>query len=325
MPKAHKPLTFPERQIIEDQLARKKSHRKIASLLSRDHTVITREIRRSGRLNPYSAVKAQLRADQKLLGKRKKKLETDLPLRIRILGFLRKLDSPEQIAGRLKKESEGQLVISHETIYQYIYSDEGKQAGLYKYLRTNRLRRRLRGNRKTQGSKIPERVSIHERPAEVASKSRYGDWESDTVESGRNGKGGLSVQYERKSQTCRIHKLTTKQAAETTEAITKTIDSLPLYLFKTITFDNGTEGTEHTEIRDQFDIGTYFCDPYCSWQKGGVENLNKLIRQFFPKKTDFSKVSEEEIQTVQENLNNRPRKGLDYRTPNEVLAEVING
>ena len=156
-------------------------------------------------------------------------------------------------------------------------------------------------------------------------KTRYGDWESDTVESGRTGKGALSSHYERKSQTCRLHKLVNKQAEATNEALAKTRDSLPDYLFLTITFDNGMENIKHTELKQEFGIETYFCDPYCSWQKGGVENLNKLLRQYFPKKTDFSKITEEEIYAVQEKLNNRPRKSLNYRTPSQVLAELTGG
>jgi IS30 family transposase len=322
MSKKRKPLTYEERQIIESELIEKKSFRKIGAMLDREHTDISRELERNaGKLLPYSADRAQLHADKRLLGKKTKILETNLPLKKYVIDSLRNLNSPEQIAGRLRKQTTnppGQ--VSHETIYKFVY--EGKE--LYKYLRTSRKKRRKRGKRKSRNT-ILERISIHQRPEEVIAKSRYGDWESDTVESARSSKSGLSVQYERKSQLCRIHRVPNKKAEATNEAIMKTIDSLPLYLFKTLTLDNGTEGARHTEIRDEFEIETYFCDPYCSWQKGGVENLNKLIRQFFPKRTDFSKVSEEEIYVAQENLNNRPRKGLDYRTPNEVLAEVTGG
>lgn len=290
--------------------------------MDRGHTDISREVKRNGgTLLPYSADRAQLRADKRLLGKKSKMLETNIRLKKYVTDSLRRLDSPEQIAGRLRKKfSESLGQVSHETIYKFIYAE----SGLSQYLRTARKRRRKRGKR-TSRNNITERVSIHQRPEEVTAKSRYGDWETDTVESRRGSKSGLSVQYERKSQLCRIHKIPNKESKETKEAIMKTIDSLPLHLFETLTLDNGTEGAKHMEIRDEFGIETYFCDPYCSWQKGGVENLNKLIRQFFPKKTDFSEISDEEIYAVQENLNNRPRKGLDYKTPNEVLDEVTGG
>jgi len=134
---------------------------------------------------------------------------------------------------------------------------------------------------------IPDRISIHDRPEIVDERTRNGDWESDTVESGRRDKNHLSVQYERSMQLCRINRIDSKKADDTNEAIAKTVDSLPIWLFETITFDSGSENAKHTEIRDNFDIETYCCDPYCSWQKGGVENLNKLIRQYFPKKNGF--------------------------------------
>jgi IS30 family transposase len=322
MPKQRRPLLYGERQIIETGLIEKKSFRKIGKILNRNHTDIAREAKRNaGKFLPYSADRAQICADKRLLNKKTKILETNISLKKYVVDSLRRLDSPEQIAGRLRERSTKLLEkISHETIYKFIYAEKG----LHQYLRTARQKRRKRGQRKSRNH-ILERVSIHERSSEVAAKSRYGDWETDTVESGRNGESGLSVQYERKSQLCRIHKIPNKKSVETNEAIMKTIDSLPLHLFATLTLDNGTEGARHMEIRDEFGIETYFCDPYCSWQKGGVENLNKLIRQFFPKKTDFSKISEEEIYAAQENLNNRPRKGLDYRTPNEVLIEVTGG
>jgi IS30 family transposase len=322
MPKQRRPLTYTERQLIETALVARKSFRKIAAQIGRAHTDVAREVRRnSGKLLPYSADRAQIRAEKRQLGKKTKILETNIPLKKIVVDSLRRLDSPEQIAGRLRKNFDRSLgSVSHETIYKFVYS----QSGLHHYLRTARKKRRRRGQRNSRNS-IPERVSIHRRPAEVAAKSRYGDWETDTVESRRGGRGGLSVQYERKSQLCRVHKIPDKTAAATNLAIAKTIDTLPLYLFETLTWDNGTEGSRHAEIRNEFDIDTYFCDPYCSWQKGGVENLNKLLRQFFPKGTDFAAISDEEIHAVQENLNNRPRKGLGWKTPNEVLSEVTGG
>jgi IS30 family transposase len=326
---AHTLLTYEERKIIEKRLLEKKSMRNIADELSRDHTVIGREVRRnSGEHLPYSADRAQLYATKRLKDKNKciGKLEGNDELKEVIIKKLHIEWSPEQIGGWLKeqcKDPPGQ--ISHETIYKYIYSPEGKEKKLWLHLRTGRHKRKNHGSRKKQCDRIPDRTSIHERPDEINEKTRYGDWESDTVESIRTGKGALSSHYERKSQACRLHKLCSKKAKETTEKLIQTKDSLPDHLFLTVTFDNGSENTEHTELKAEFGIETYFCDPYCSWQKGGVENLNKLIRQYFPKKTDFSKVSEEEIYEVQEKLNNRPRKSLNYRTPNQILTELTGG
>lgn len=325
MKQVRKPISFKEREEIERMLEKKKSYRSIGLQLGRGHTVIKREVERNtGDYLPYEAQKAQKRAEKRRYGKRKRKLQQNEELREYVVEKLCDEWSPEQIAGRLEEQEEKPPGnVSHESIYQYIYSEEGRKEKLYRHLRTYRSLRRKRGRRKSRKQRIPERISIHERPEIVETKGRYGDWEGDTVESARTGQGGISVHYERKSQLCRIHQLENKEAKKTEESWMKTIDSLPLHLFLTFTFDNGTENVNHISLRKEFDIETYFCDPYSSWQKGGVENCNKLIRQYFPKKTDFSKVSEEKIYAVQEKLNDRPRKSLRYRTPNEVISDLL--
>ncbi len=136
-------------------------------------------------------------------------------------------------------------------------------------------------------------------------------------------KNTLSVQYERKTMLCRLRKLKSKEAVETERAVAESVESLPNELWQSITRDNGTENAKHLNTLNAFNIQSYFCDAYASWQKGGVENLNKLIRQYLPRKTDMSKISHDEIYEIQERLNNRPRKGLNYLTPNEIIAEYI--
>ena len=120
-----------------------------------------------------------------------------------------------------------------------------------------------------------------------------------------------------------MHKLANKTAEETKEALIKTAESVPREIFRTITFDNGSEGVKHTEIQEMFNIDTYFCDPFSSYQKGGVENMNKLIRQYLPRKTDMKNITDQQIYQIQERLNSRPRKGLNYQTPNEVINKVV--
>ena len=154
-------------------------------------------------------------------------------------------------------------------------------------------------------------------------RTTFGHWESDSVIYTKQ-KPVLSVQLERKSRLVRFHKTRDKTAEETEHAIRKTIESLPKECFKTMTFDNGTEGARHGNIRDDYEIDTYFCDTYSSWQKGGVENVNGIIRWFLPKTKDLSVLSDREIYDIQELINDTPRKCLGYRTPNEVIRQYLN-
>lgn len=247
-------------------------------------------------------------------------------LREYVMLKLREDFSPDQIAGRLKNEPPPNLkgmIVSHESIYQYIYNGPGRFEYLYPHLRTKRHKRQRRFDRKKRSKiGIPDRISIIFRPEEANRKERVGDWETDSILfSGQ--REIVSAQYERKIMLCRMHKLPNKTAAETEGAIADSVESLPKKMWLTITRDNGTENAEHLKSFNNFEITSYYCDPYCSWQKGGTENLNKLIRQYLPRKTDLSKVSDEEICFIQERLNNRPRKSLSYLTPNEMLAKYL--
>ena len=170
----------------------------------------------------------------------------------------------------------------------------------------------------------PEQKAEYDRlrgiPEIVNLKERFGDWETDSMLFSKQ-KPILSVQHERKSLLCRIQKVPDKSAEETEMAIQKAIETLPPECWKTITRDNGTENVRHEDTREIFGVQSYFCDGYASWQKGGVENTNKLLRQYLPRNTDLSKLDGEDIFAIQERLNNRPRKSLDYLTPNE--TEII--
>lgn len=322
-------LTFCDRQMLQYWLRTKKSLRDVARWMRKDVSVLSREIKRN------SDGRDKYRADiaQKLCDKRKHKQHVGkLDKYPKLKEYVEEkisLDwSPEQIAGRLLKQPPAELqglTISHESIYYWIYEKAEKYKKLYKHLRTHRSKRYEQGKRKAGKLHIPSRISIHNRPEEVNKKTRYGDWESDTVEFNRKQKNPyLSVQYERKGQLTRIHKTPNKTAEETNNALIKTIESLPEHMFKTITFDNGSEGAKHVELRNMFGIQTYHCDPFSSWQKGGVENVNKLIRQYLPRKTNMHEVTDEQIYQIQERLNNRPRKGLNYLTPNEVINKVLH-
>ena len=250
------------------------------------------------------------------------KLDTDVYLRRYVIQQIRDQGwSPQQVAGTLK-QAYGTCVISHESIYQWIYACE---PWLYKYLRKKqRPKRQKRYSRKRHFQwQIPERISIHQRPKVVDQRSRFGDWESDSMKFSKQ-KTALSVQYERKSMLVRITKVENLGKDETLRAIQESIDSLPPDSFHTITFDNGGEAARHTELNNAYGIDTFFCDPYKSWQKGGVENINGLVRQYLPRCANLKEISQKTITQIQEKLNNRPRKKLQYKTPNQVFFTHFN-
>lgn len=322
MPKG-RPLTLFEREKIEVWLRMKKSKIWIATKLNRDYSIIKREIKRNtGEHLPYNAQVAQALAEKRARKTNIRKL--DKPQNKELKEFvddkLEKDWSPEQISGTLKEEKKFEEIISHETIYNYVYNHSEKQKELYKHLRTGRIKRQLAFSRKYRSTAIENRISIHARPLEIAEKKEYGHWENDLVEFGRLGLGVLSVKYERKSMLCRLHKLDSKKAVENEDSIVETIESFPAYWFKSVTRDNGSENANHSKTLSDYSVPTYFCDPYCSWQKGGIENLNKLIRQYLPKRCNFANISEREVYEIQEKLNDRPRKSNNYLTPNQVFA-----
>lgn len=322
MPKG-RPLTLYERERIETYLRMKKKKSWIADKLNRDYSVIKREIKRnSGEHLPYNAQAAQVLAEKRSRKTNVRKLEKNIELKNFVEEKIMEDFSPEQIAGILKEYPKENIpeTISHESIYDYIYHHAEKQKEFYQHLRTGRSKRQRRFSRKKHKNTIKNRVSIHLRPLDIKEKKEYGHWENDLVEFGREQKEVLSVKYERKAMLCRLHKLKNKKAEENENSIVKTIESFPHYWFQSITRDNGKENANHTDTLNDFDIPTYFCDPYSSWQKGGIENLNKLIRQYLPKKCDFAKITQKDIFEIQEKLNNRPRKSNNYLTPNEVYA-----
>lgn len=319
-------LTFFERQKLEYLLRTSQSVRAISRVLRRSHTILSREIRRNGvtRLK-YRADAAQRLFEKRKHAKHKGKLEKYPQLKQYVVQKLQEDWSPQEIAGRLalgEGVPVGCVPISHESIYHYIYERDGRYQGLYQHLRQGRPKRRKKYGRKHSGTRIPERTSIHTRPDYVNKRERYGDWESDSVIFSKQ-KTIISVQSERKSRLLRIHKVEDKTAGETLCALRATAESVPTELFHTITFDNGTEGVSHTEIRKEYGVDTYFCDPFASWQKGGVENANKLIRQYLPRQTNLQTLTHQDIYAIQEKLNNRPRKVLGYLTPNEVIHRVV--
>lgn len=317
-------LTLYDRQQLEYWLRTKQSMRAIALILKRDHTVLVRELKRNGDgdRKKYRADTAQRLFEKRSHKQHKGKLDKYPELKAYVAAGLKQEWSPDVIAGKLKGKTIGQT-ISHESIYHYIYHKDGRFEGWHKYLRQGQNKRHKRRSRKTCKLRIPERISIHARPEYIDQRERYGDWESDSVIYSKQ-KTILSVQCERKSRLIRMHKAINKSAEETANAVIKTAESVPKEMFLTMTFDNGTEGVKHTVIKKEYGVQTYFCDPFASWQKGGVENANKLIRQYLPRSTDLSKLTDRDIYDIQEKLNNRPRKCLGYLSANEVIHQVVH-
>ena len=316
-------LTYLERQIIELLLAKGRSHRRISEVLGRDRRVIDREVERNkpGE-RPYTARLATELTSRREAKRCRKKLEKDAPLRTFVIERLKDELSPEQIAGLLKEEPPEGLVgksLCHESIYRYVYEGSERPVGLYKSLRRSRKRRHRRGVRKHRKVQIKERISIHDRPTLIDDRERLGDLECDLLESPRSDRHALSVHYERKSQFVKLHRVENKTARETHEALLKTLSFFPEGFVKSVTFDNGPETSLHHVLRYEHNVETYHCDPFSSWQKGGVENINGLIRQYIPKGTRISSLTDEFLQLIEDRLNNRPRKAHNYKTPNQIL------
>lgn len=224
--------------------------------------------------------------------------------------------SPEQISGFLKQTPELPSV-SHETIYQHILKDKMRGGMLYQHLRHGHKKRRKRYGTNDRRGQIADRVTIDDRPAIVASKQRIGDWEIDTV-IGKNHQGALVSLVDRKSKFTLIKRAYHKKADQVARA---TIDLLALFRKQvfTVTSDNGKEFAHHQRISKELKLDFFFAHPYHSWERGLNENTNGLIRQYFPKTTNFKMVTDSQVQTVMDRLNDRPRKTLDFKTPNEVF------
>lgn len=317
-------ITFLEREKIELYLRMKKKKTWIAKKLGRDYSVIKREVARNRSPHlPYIAKTAESIACRNAKKTNVRKLEKTAYAELKEFVETELIEghSPEQIAGVLREHPPDGITdsVCAETIYQYVY---GSEHGLWKKLRRKQKARQERGRRKPQKDRIPERKSIHERPAVIGGRKRYGDWETDSVIfSGQ--RSVLSVQYERKMRLCRLKKVPNKTAEEHERSLQEHLSILPPFLRRSITRDNGTENVLHGDTKRMLSVPSFFCDTYASWQKGGVENLNGLVREYLPRSCEFDSMSDREIYEVQERLNNRPRKCLRYRKPNEIFAALL--
>ena len=312
-------LTEDERYHIDAYKAAGFSLSEIAKQLGRHKSTIYREMSRNSGQRGYRAKQAQEKAERRRTEAPKAvKMTPELITLIELK--IREDWSPEQISGWLKVEKLG--AISHERIYQHIWADKRNGGDLYLHLRRNGKKYQKRSNGKTSRGQIKNRVSIDKRPAVVDQKTRVGDWEIDTV-IGKGHKGALVTLVERKTSFALAARVKTKQADEVAAA---TIELLRPYKDRThtITADNGKEFALHEEIAKELTTGFYFAHPYHSWERGANENTNGLIRQYFPKDTNFLDVSDDEVYEAVYRLNARPRKKLGYKTPANAMQRSLD-
>ena len=317
-------LTPEERGQIQALRTEGKSHRAIARRLGRSPATVSRELARNGDPHGYSARHAQQRYRERRRPCRPRAKLEHPGLRAFVFDKLPSGWTPEQVAGRLRLEhpDDPRMRISHEALYQALYGDERLHC-LLAHLPQARPKRRRRGQGKTRrGPSIPNRVGIEDRPAVVDTRERFGDWEGDTVV-GAHQHGFVATLVERKSRLLRACKTVTKEAVEVARAVTETLLDLPASWLKTLTFDNGTEFARHADIAAILPLLIFFARPYASYQRATNENTNGLLRRYFPKGTDLRDVSQEQLDRAVEEINNRPRKVLGYRTPNEVFQQEL--
>ena len=319
---AHQHLSVEEREEIQAGLWRKESVRSIAKHLGRSHSSIVREINKN--LPPEHVLYTPRLANERAQKKRSNRGRTDRlkteTIRRYVIDHLKERWSPEQIAGRMQLEGIGS--ISPEAIYQFIYAQlsygkprRGKE-DLRPYLRRKQKKRQHQGSRKGQRIFKAHGPSIDDRPLVVDARSRIGDWEGDTVES-KDHAPGVNTLLERMSGIYLVTRVTDKTSAATRDAVVSRLKELPTH---TLTTDNGPENQRWDEIEAALAIDCFFAHPYRSCERGSNENANGLLREYFPKGTDFRDVSDKDLARVEYALNTRPRKRHGFKTPLEVWS-----
>lgn len=326
-------FSIEERETIQVLWWERRSVRAIARTLGRSVSSVSRELRRNfpPEHRVYTPRLAQERAEEHRTHRGRTERLKNNRVRAYVVTHLKRRWSPEQIAGSIL-DALGER-ISPEAIYQYIYAQIHRDGwgelrpgheDLRLYLRRHRKRRMKKGARKCQRLARFPVPSIDTRPNVVERRSRIGDWESDTVES-RDHRPGINTLVERKTGLVCITKLWSKMGADTVSAIVRRFAPLPPEAKRTITFDNGPENRTWQPVQEATGARCFFAHPYHSWERGTNENTNGLIRDYFPKGTDFTTIPEEALALVEHELNNRPRKRLGYRTPLQAFGVALAG
>jgi transposase, IS30 family len=315
-------LNIDERESILKMLSKEKNLTEIASKIGRNKGTLSRELSRNlcstGEYKPHLAQRYY--AKRRDESKQPYRIEQNGRLRQYVRNKLKLYWSPEQIAARLEIDHPGttQMRVSPLVIYNWVQRDKGAGGKVYKYLRQgHRKRRKKRGSLNNQGQ-ILDRRPISERPKAIDNRAELGHWEGDTIV-GKSHGSFVASHVERKSRYLLVGLMDDKSAESMNVTTRQLFRKIPKMQRKTMTFDNGKEFAGFKALEKSVGFRCYFADPYSSWQRGTNENTNGLLRQFFPKGTDFNELSKKEIDKVAVLINNRPRKCLNYRTPHEVL------
>lgn len=304
------------------------SLREIGRRLDRSHTTISRELKRNSRPYHFGYCDrfAQHQAEsRKAIARHEKKFGYK-----RLVAYVHKKLalgwSPQIIANRMVVEypSQSRLRVSHETIYQWIYHDARRGGDLYKHLVREHKRRRKQFRYGKWRSLIPHRVDIDQRPDSVNRRQHYGHWEGDTMV-GAQRRGRIATHVERKSRFLLSRMIKDGTAELFNQASIQCFSAIPAQYRQTLTLDNGSENTLHEQLTEKLNMRIYFAKPYASWERGTNENTNGLLRRYFPKGTDFLKLTQKQLDKVVRLLNHRPRKCLNYQTPFEVFNRITGG
>ena len=316
-------LTLAEREEISRGVVAGRSVRAIAEAMDRAPSTISREIARNGGSGRYRAAAADKRAWKRALRPKLCKLAINAQLRQAVVAKLERNWSPEQIAGWLKHvhpESEARRV-SHETIYRslYVQARGVLKKQLVQHLRSHRSIRHSR--HATQKGRRANTISIRERPASVEDRAVPGHWEGDLVLGAKNSQ--IITLVERQSRYVMLAKIPNRETQTVVNALIKQARKLPDELYKSLTWDNGGELADHRRFTLATDVAVYFCNPHSPWQRGSNENTNRLLRQYLPKGTDLAPHSQAQLNHIARELNERPRKTLDFHTPAERFSECV--
>jgi len=325
MEKRYKHLSMEEREAIGRVYWQGRKLSEIAEAIGRHKSTVSRELsrNRSTKYKCYTPCQAQKRAEERRKEASKRYQLKSLEIRQYVQEHLILGWSPEIIAGRISVEHKG-LTISYEAIYRYIYHPETQdRQKLIECLIRGHKKRKSKGiGRREKKTKIPNRVSIQQRPEEAEERKVIGHWEGDSIVS-RKSLVALNSLTERTSRLLLLTKIQRKTAENTAGTVIRRFKKLPKIMKKTLTLDNGTENALHEVITYKTGVKCYFADPYTSYQRGTNEQINGLVRRYLTKRTDFSKISDEQIAWIEWLINNRPRKCLGFKTPIEVASEFV--